>query len=78
MGYNLLINGIFLGVKSPTDPFTFDPNFLSGTSKVRWVLQTDVVSNNTVVPARDVWDEMYGCMGVEAKIGGNTHQNGWV
>ena len=28
MAYNLLINGVFLGVKSPTDPIAFDPNFL--------------------------------------------------
>ncbi len=27
MGYNLLINGVFLGVKSPTELLTFDPNF---------------------------------------------------
>ena len=26
--FHLLINGIFAGVKKPTDPITFDPNFL--------------------------------------------------
>ena len=25
--FHLLITGVFLGVKSPTDPITFDPNF---------------------------------------------------
>ncbi len=31
--YNLLINGVFLGVKKPTDPITFDPS-TSGTRDI--------------------------------------------
>ena len=27
------LNGVFLGVKSPTDPITFDPFTSNGTSK---------------------------------------------
>ena len=30
--FHPLINGVFLGVKSPTDPITFDPNFLGHPS----------------------------------------------
>ena len=35
MSYNLPINGVFLGVKKPTDPFTFDPNFLGRDIQVQ-------------------------------------------
>ena len=38
----ILINGVFLGVKKPTDPITFDPNFQSdiqvGFHGMAWLL----------------------------------------
>ena len=49
MGYftDILINGGWIGVKSPTDPITFDPfDFLSGTSKcVGSPVKTDISSD---------------------------------
>ena len=32
MGYKLLINGVFLGLTTTTDPITIDPNFLGHPS----------------------------------------------
>ena len=32
MGYKLLINGVFLGLITTTDPITIDPNFLGHPS----------------------------------------------
>ena len=55
--FHLLINGLFLGVKSPTDPFTFDPNLRLDIPIVpRKTLISHVRSRVMILLLNPCWD----------------------